>query len=84
MKAKRVLDGLVDPYVVLGMTCIVPLLECINALIKFAQQRDVYICDFIGALVACQVWTLFSEISELVYMLTYLAAIWYIFKYVKQ
>jgi hypothetical protein len=55
MKAKRVLDGLVDPYVVLGMTYIVPLLECINALIKFAQQRDVYICDFIGALVACQV-----------------------------
>jgi hypothetical protein len=63
MKAKKVLDCLVDPYVVLGMTCIIPLLECINVLIKFAQQRDVYICDFIGALVACQVETLVFGIN---------------------
>jgi hypothetical protein len=55
IKAQKVLDAMVDPYVVLGMTCIVPLLECINVLIKFAQQRNVYICDFVGGLITCQV-----------------------------
>jgi hypothetical protein len=55
VKARKVLDALVDPYIALGMTCIVPLLDCINSLIKFAQARNVFICDFVAALTACQV-----------------------------
>jgi hypothetical protein len=53
-KAKRVLDDLLDPYLALGMTALMPLLDCVNSLVKFAQSRHVYICDFIGALTSCQ------------------------------
>jgi hypothetical protein len=55
VKARKVLDALADPYIALGMTCIVPLLDCINSLIKFAQARNVFICDFVVALTACHV-----------------------------
>jgi hypothetical protein len=40
VKARKVLDALVDPYIALGMTCIVPLLDCINSLIKFAHAGE--------------------------------------------
>jgi hypothetical protein len=43
-----------SPYLALGMTCLLPLLECINSLVKFAQSRNVFICDFVGALTICQ------------------------------
>jgi hypothetical protein len=48
------MDALLDPYLALGMTCLLPLLECINSLVKFAQRRNVYICDFVAALTMCQ------------------------------
>jgi len=32
----------------LGFFCLLPLLEAMNALIKFAQGRDVFICDFVA------------------------------------
>jgi len=44
---------MVDPYHVVGMICLLPLLEVVDVLIQFAQQRDVYICDFVGALQKC-------------------------------
>jgi hypothetical protein len=53
LKAKKILDALADPYIALGMTSILPLLECINLLIKFAQTQNVFICDFVAALTAC-------------------------------
>jgi hypothetical protein len=53
-KARKVLDVLLDPYLSLGMTYLLPLLECINTLVKFAQSRNVFICDFVGALTICQ------------------------------
>jgi hypothetical protein len=48
LKASKVIDALLDPYLALGMTCLLPLLECINSLVKFAQSRNVFICDFVG------------------------------------
>ena len=36
------------------MTALLPLLEAIENLVSFAQKRDVYICDFLGALKVCQ------------------------------
>jgi hypothetical protein len=36
------------------MMCLLPLFECINSLVKFAQSRNVFICDFVGALTICQ------------------------------
>jgi hypothetical protein len=42
------------PYTLLGMLALLPLLESIDALISFAQRRDVFVCDFIGALERCK------------------------------
>jgi hypothetical protein len=43
-----------QPYVLPGMLALLPLLEAIDALICFAQRRDVFVCDFIGALEKCK------------------------------
>jgi hypothetical protein len=48
------MDALLNPYLALGMTCLLPLLECINSLVKFVQSQNVFICDFVGALTTCQ------------------------------
>lgn len=50
-KAGNVLSTLLDPYLCLGM---MPLLDCINTLVKFAQARNVFICDFVAALALCR------------------------------
>jgi hypothetical protein len=44
---RKVVDALLDPYLALDMTCLLPLLECINSLGKFAQLGNVFICDFL-------------------------------------
>jgi hypothetical protein len=38
----------------LSLTVMIPLLECVNRLIKFAQQRHVYVCDYVTAVKVCQ------------------------------
>lgn len=45
---------LLDPYTMLGMCALLPLLEAIDTLVNFAQRRDVYICDFVAAVKVCQ------------------------------
>jgi hypothetical protein len=45
---------MVDPYVCLGMIALMLLLDCLNTLVKFAQARNVYICDFVTALTLCR------------------------------
>lgn len=52
-KAKDLLQKMLDPYYVVGMICLLPLLEVVDVLIQFSQQRDVYVCDFVGALQKC-------------------------------
>jgi hypothetical protein len=54
-----------DPYALMGMLAILPLLEAIDALVCFAQSRNVFICDFIAALERCrgQLFTLYGNES---------------------
>jgi hypothetical protein len=53
-QAKLNYENLCDLQVLLGLACILPLLESIHALIKFAQMRDVYVCDLVVAIKVCQ------------------------------
>ena len=43
-----------DPTCLLGMCALLPLIECLDSLITFAQKRNVFICDFIGAVKVCE------------------------------
>ena len=45
---------LLDPYTLLGMCALLPLLEAVDTLVNFAQKKDVYICDFVAAVKVCQ------------------------------
>jgi hypothetical protein len=42
------LDLFCDLHMLMGMFCLLPLLESVNAIIKFAQRRDIFICDFVA------------------------------------
>jgi len=42
-----------DPYPLLGMCTLLPLLKAIDKLITFVQKQDVYICDFVAAIKIC-------------------------------
>ncbi len=48
------LDPLCDPTCLLGMSALLPLIECLDSLITFTQKRDVFICYFIGAVKVCE------------------------------
>jgi len=48
------LQLLLDPYTLLGMCALLPLLEAIDTLVVFAQKRDVYVGDFVAAVKVCQ------------------------------
>ncbi len=37
-----------DLHMLLGLFCLLPLLEAVNALIKFAQGKDIFIYDFVA------------------------------------
>ncbi|KAG0595346.1 hypothetical protein M758_UG159400 [Ceratodon purpureus] len=52
--AQENLDVLLDPYTLLGMTGLQPLLETVNTLVEFAQGRNVFVSDFVGALEVCE------------------------------
>jgi hypothetical protein len=52
--AKANLDLLCNVENFLGLTCILPLLECMQFLLEFAQAQDVFICDFIDVNKACE------------------------------
>lgn len=43
------LQLLLDPYTLLGMFALLPLLEAIETLVVFAQKLDVYIYNFVVA-----------------------------------
>ncbi len=44
--ALKNLNSLCDVEFILGLHCILPLLECVHMLIKFAQHKDVFIYNF--------------------------------------
>jgi hypothetical protein len=41
------LDLLCDLELVFGLPCILPMLEMVHTLIKYAQKQEVFICEFI-------------------------------------
>jgi hypothetical protein len=44
------LVNLCDVGTILGLPCVLPMLESINALMKFVQTKDVFVCDYIAAI----------------------------------
>lgn len=52
--ARRNLDLLLDLETLFSMPAMMPLLQSVNSLIKFAQHRSCYICDFMSAVKICQ------------------------------
>jgi hypothetical protein len=53
--AKKNLSLLLDVATLLALPCILPLLEAVESLIKFAQAGNVFVSDFITAVKICQV-----------------------------
>jgi len=47
-------EHLYDIHIFLGLVCILPLLESVHALIKFAQSKNVFVCDLVVAIKDCQ------------------------------
>jgi hypothetical protein len=47
------LEFLCDVEVVLSLMCIMPMLEVVHDRIKFAQNRDTFVCDFVKARMMC-------------------------------
>jgi hypothetical protein len=41
------LDLFCDFHMLMGLSCLLPLLESVNALIKFTQRWDIFIYDFV-------------------------------------
>ncbi len=43
-----------DVELILGLTCILPLLRCVHMLIKIVQGRDIFVCDFVESIKQAQ------------------------------
>jgi hypothetical protein len=46
-------DLLCDVGILLALPCVLPQLECVNDLMKFAQTRDVFISDYVATVKIC-------------------------------
>jgi hypothetical protein len=47
-------EHLCDLWILFELTCILPLLEYVHAFIKFAQMKDVFVCDLVVIIKVCQ------------------------------
>jgi hypothetical protein len=47
--AKANYDLLVDISIPIALACFLPLLETVHCLVKFSQERDIFICDYLAA-----------------------------------
>jgi hypothetical protein len=52
--AKANLNLLCEIELLLGLACILPMLEALNYLIKFSQQTSCFVCDMVAAVKLCQ------------------------------
>jgi hypothetical protein len=41
------LSALCDMELILGLPCLLPLLECVHKLIKIVQGQDVFVCNLV-------------------------------------
>jgi hypothetical protein len=48
-------EMLCDIEIVLGLTCLLPMLEVVQGLNKYAQNKKTFICDFVDNVKLCQV-----------------------------
>jgi len=48
------LVNLCDVGIILGLPCILPMLELVNVLMKFVEAMDVFVCDYIATIKICQ------------------------------
>ncbi len=39
--------------IVMGLTCVLPMLETIQSLSKLAQYKDTFICDYVATMKLC-------------------------------
>jgi hypothetical protein len=51
--AKKNLTLLSDIQILLGLSGLLPLLRSVHSLMKFAQGRDVFVCDYVAAIQVC-------------------------------
>lgn len=58
------LTHLVDVEVLLGLSCVFPLLEIVHNLIKFNQMCDTFSCDFIVIIKICQEDVIFCILTH--------------------
>ena len=52
--ARHNYDLLCDIGTLLALPCLMPLLDCVNFLMKFAQSKHVFVSDYIAAVKICQ------------------------------
>jgi hypothetical protein len=54
---------------ILRLLCIFSLFECVHALIKVAQGRDIFVCDFVEAVKIAQqeFYMLYSLIEKMLF-----------------
>jgi hypothetical protein len=53
-QAMLICEHFCDLHIFLGLVCILHLLKSMHALIKFAQSRDVFMCDLVANIKVCQ------------------------------
>ncbi|KAG0572981.1 hypothetical protein KC19_VG138700 [Ceratodon purpureus] len=49
----NVLAYLTDVQILLGLACLLPMLRSLHSLIKFAQGRDLFVCDYVAPIHCC-------------------------------
>jgi hypothetical protein len=56
-----------DLEMLLGLSCIIPLLELVQGLSKFAQSQYTFICDFIFSLKLCEadLFPMYYEVGKM-------------------
>lgn len=51
VKSMKLVDTMQDPYCILGIIALLLILNTLQVLAKWAQKKNVYICNFVGGLV---------------------------------
>jgi len=52
--AKNTYEVFYNYEIVLGLTCVSPMLEVVHSLSKLVQGKDTFVCDFVALSIFCQ------------------------------
>ncbi len=57
---------LCDVETIMGLTCVLLMLEVVQNLSKLAQNRDTFICDFVSTVMLCQfeIYTMYVNLEK--------------------